>query len=244
MASFLYDKALLGLCRWHGRLCLPQWFLEVFLGPFSNVNDRIMPMSDAVSSEGPKTTGVQQSFSDLSFTQRFLQFLWIFDDAMHCRLCNLQSLCNLMLRNVVLKVFHNFFMHSFTDWRASAHLLRGNLLCLSKTSLLCYRPEVNQLNLLLDVLPAESFQHFLLFQPFVAPVPTFLRIVAGIKFEMSSFIFIFMHLADFYPKWLTVHAGYIFFQYVYYLWIEPTPFALLTQCSTTEPQEHFSPFSG
>ncbi len=31
-----------------------QWFLEIFLGPFSNVNDRIMPMSDAVSSEGPK----------------------------------------------------------------------------------------------------------------------------------------------------------------------------------------------
>ncbi len=29
-----------------------QWFLEVFLGPFSNVNERIMPMSDAVSSEG------------------------------------------------------------------------------------------------------------------------------------------------------------------------------------------------
>ncbi len=33
-----------------------QWFLEVFLGPFSNVNDRIMPMRDAVSSEGLKTT--------------------------------------------------------------------------------------------------------------------------------------------------------------------------------------------
>ncbi len=28
-----------------------QWFLEVFLGPFKNVNDRIMLMSDAVSSE-------------------------------------------------------------------------------------------------------------------------------------------------------------------------------------------------
>ncbi len=33
-----------------------QWFLEVFLGPFSNVNDRIMPMSDLVLSEGLKTT--------------------------------------------------------------------------------------------------------------------------------------------------------------------------------------------
>ncbi len=38
-----------------------QWFLEVFLGPFSNVNDEIMPMSDAVLSEGgPKTMGIQQ----------------------------------------------------------------------------------------------------------------------------------------------------------------------------------------
>ncbi len=33
-----------------------QWFLEVFLGPFSNVKDRIMLMSDLVSSEGLKTT--------------------------------------------------------------------------------------------------------------------------------------------------------------------------------------------
>ncbi len=38
-----------------------QWFLEVFLGPFSNVNDRIIPMSDAVSSKGPNTTsGIQK----------------------------------------------------------------------------------------------------------------------------------------------------------------------------------------
>ncbi len=42
-----------------------QWFLEVFLGPFSNVNDRIMPMSDAVSSEGPKTTGIQQRLESI-----------------------------------------------------------------------------------------------------------------------------------------------------------------------------------
>ncbi len=72
-----------------------QWFLEVFLDPFSNVNDRIMPMSDAVSSEGPKTTGIQQRSSALSLTHR-----------------DLQSLCNLTLRNVVFKVFHNVFMHS------------------------------------------------------------------------------------------------------------------------------------
>ncbi len=88
-----------------------QWFLEVFLGPFSNVNDRIMPMSDAVSSEGPKTTGIQQRSSALSLMHRdFSSFSESFDDVMHCRWWDLQSLCNLTLRNVVFKVFHNLFM--------------------------------------------------------------------------------------------------------------------------------------
>ncbi len=63
-----------------------QRFLEVFLGPFSNVNDRIMPMSDAVSSEGPKTTGIQQRYPALSLTHRdFSSFSESFDDVMHCR---------------------------------------------------------------------------------------------------------------------------------------------------------------
>ncbi len=44
MASFLHDGALVGICRWHEGFCLPK-FLEVFLGPFSNVNYRIMPTS-------------------------------------------------------------------------------------------------------------------------------------------------------------------------------------------------------
>ncbi len=63
-----------------------QWFLEVFLGPFSNVNDRIMPVSDAVSSEGPKTTGIQQRSSDLALTHRALSSIsGSFDDVMHCK---------------------------------------------------------------------------------------------------------------------------------------------------------------
>ncbi len=45
-----------------------QWFMEVFLGPFSNFNDRIMPMSDTVSSEGPKAAGIP-------YAQSLLQFL-------------------------------------------------------------------------------------------------------------------------------------------------------------------------
>ncbi len=45
----------------------------------------------------------------------------------------------------------------------------------------------------------------------------------------------------FYPKRLTVLAVFklhIFYQYMCSLGIEPTTFALLTQCSTTAPQEH------
>ncbi len=60
-----------------------QWFLEVFLGPLGNVNDRIMPMSNAVSSEGPKTTSIQQRYSALSLTHR--DFSSFSDDVMHCR---------------------------------------------------------------------------------------------------------------------------------------------------------------
>ncbi len=50
------------------------------------LNDRIMPMSDAVSSEGPKTTGILQRSSALSLTHRdFSSFSESFDDVMHCR---------------------------------------------------------------------------------------------------------------------------------------------------------------
>ncbi len=42
----------------------------------------------------------------------------------------------------------------------------------------------------------------------------------------------------FYPKRLTVHSGYTFIVSMCSLGIEPTTFALQTQCSTTEPQEH------
>ncbi len=59
-------------------------------------------------------------FGLVPYGQRFLKFLWIFW-CMHCRWWDLQILCNLTLSNVVFKVFHNLFMHSFTDWRASGH---------------------------------------------------------------------------------------------------------------------------
>ncbi len=48
MASFLHDRALVGICRWHGGLCLPTVVSGRIPGP---INDRIMLMSDAESSE-------------------------------------------------------------------------------------------------------------------------------------------------------------------------------------------------
>ncbi len=52
------------------------------------------------------------------------------------------------------------------------------------------------------------------------------------------FIYIYAFSRRFYPK-LYIYSGYTYFcQYVCSLGIKPTTFALLTQCSTTEPQEH------
>ncbi len=58
--------------------------------------------------------------------------------------------------------------------------------------------------------------------------------------KLAFYCYIYAFCRRFYPKRLTVHSGYtcFFYQYVCSLGIEPTTFALLTQCSTTEPQEH------
>ncbi len=56
------------------------------------------------------------------------------------------------------------------------------------------------------------------------------------KCRYSLTLHLHLHI---YPKRLTVHSGYTHFcHYMCSLGIEPTTFALLTQCSTTEPQEH------
>ncbi len=50
--------------------------------------------------------------------------------------------------------------------------------------------------------------------------------------EQILYIYIYAFSRRFYPKRLTVHSGYNFFcQYMCSLGIEPTTFALLTQCS-------------
>ncbi len=66
-----------------------------------------------------------------------------------------------------------------------------------------------------------------------------IRLVAsGILFQHRPTFYIYAFSRPFYPKRLTVHSGYTFYcQYMCSLGIEPTTFALLTQCSTTEPEE-------
>ncbi len=56
----------------------------------------------------------------------------------------------------------------------------------------------------------------------------------------SKFTFTFMHLADAFIQsdLQYIQVIHFFCQYVCSLGIEPTTFALLTQCSTTEQQEH------
>ncbi len=50
-----------------------------------------------------------------------------------------------------------------------------------------------------------------------------------------------MHLADAFIQsdLQCIQAVHLYCQYVCSLGIEPTTFALLTQCSTTEPQEYY-----
>ncbi len=57
-----------------------QWFLEVFLGPFSNVNDRIMTMSDAVlaSNKGLWPCPLRTEISPVSL--KLLMMLCTVDD--------------------------------------------------------------------------------------------------------------------------------------------------------------------
>ncbi len=73
MASFLHDSA--DCVYW-------QWFLEVFLGPFSYVNDKIMPMSDAVSSEGihQRSLALSLMHRDFSSFSETLMMLCTVDD--------------------------------------------------------------------------------------------------------------------------------------------------------------------
>ncbi len=55
----------------------------------------------------------------------------------------------------------------------------------------------------------------------------------------SFYIYIYAFSRRFYPKRLTLHSDYTYFLSVCVPWeLNPQPFVLLTQYSTTEPQEH------
>ncbi len=60
-----------------------------------------------------------------------------------------------------------------------------------------------------------------------------MHILDGMGRVFYIYIYIYAFSRCFYPKRLTVHSGYTLFfcQYVCSLGIEPTTFALLTQCS-------------
>ncbi len=60
----------------------------------------------------------------------------------------------------------------------------------------------------------------------------------GLVWIITFTFFIYAFSRRFYPKWLTVHSGYTF-SLVCVPWeSNPQPFALLTQCSTTEPHRN------
>ncbi len=58
--------------------------------------------------------------------------------------------------------------------------------------------------------------------------------------DIYAFTLTFMHLADAFIQsdLQCIQVIHFFCQYMCSLGIEPTTFALLAQCSTTEPQEH------
>ncbi len=67
------------------------------------------------------------------------------------------------------------------------------------------------------------------------------RIFYVLYFDLSIYIYIYAFSRHFYPKQLTGHSGYTLFVSMCVPWdLNPQPFALLTQYSTTEPQEHLS----
>ncbi len=101
-----------------------QWFLEVFLGPFSNVNDRIMPNEWCNIVWEPEDQGHPTKVFDIvPYAQRFLQFFWIF---WWCYACSWWKFAKPLQFDVEECCFWNIVC-----------------LCLSKTSLLCYRLDVN-----------------------------------------------------------------------------------------------------
>ncbi len=69
------------------------------------------------------------------------------------------------------------------------------------------------------------------------PVPQKSEIIYTMFWTLwSNYIYIYQMLLS--KATYSAFRLYIYYQYMGFLGIEPTTFVLLTQCSTTEPQEH------
>ncbi len=107
-----------------------KWLLEVFLGPFTNVNDRIMPIS------GPKTTGIQQGLrpcplrSEISpvFSESIDDVCTVDDEI--CKAFAIWHWGTLFLK------YSTIFLRTLSQIGEPLPIFTSERLCLSKTSLL------------------------------------------------------------------------------------------------------------
>ncbi len=81
---------------------------------------------------------------------------------------------------------------------------------------------------------------FLVFYLYLCILSCVVLHIIALSIERTWLTFTFMHLADAFIQsdLQCIQAMHLYCLYVCSLGIEPTTFALLTQCSTTEPQEH------
>ncbi len=98
-------------------------------------------------------------------------------------------------------------------------------------------PLIHKMNMLAELLYYSFFTiaMTIFFNTFI----NFPKLLTQLAQHPSVYIYIYTFSRRIYPKRLTVLSGYTFFQYVCSLGIDPTTFALLMQCSTTEPQEQW-----
>ncbi len=75
-----------------------------------------------VSSEGRRPRASNKDLQPFPLRRYFSSFSESFDDVMHCRWWNLQSLFVIWRWGTLFLKYSNLCTHSFTDWRASAHL--------------------------------------------------------------------------------------------------------------------------
>ncbi len=103
---------------------------------FSNVNDRIMQTNDAVLSEGPKTTGIQQRSLTLSLTHRdfssfseyFMMLCTVHDEI--CKAFAIWQRQRLFLKYSII------ILRTLSQIEEPLPIFTSERLCFSKTSLL------------------------------------------------------------------------------------------------------------